>query len=490
MSQGYSYAPPTLDEAIRSYQRAKEKAKLVEKYSKDVKIKSKVSNKGGQNNEENMWKEPHSKHKLRLRRRGYSQGSISELQNSDYTDLDLSEDDYSKKWEAKRKYHNKNRLSKPRNLRQNALIPHHSVPAWSQAYPGNSYYQYAPFVPTFANGPSQFPIHQNGLPGHYMMLNVPYFYPQPPIPHGIPNYPHAYQNPYTTQYNVQPAEPMNMRDFQRDCKYSPAPSRPYSDSDLLETLSKRSFQDSDRFSVIPPIKRMNRSDAAKVIQRGYRGYKNRVKSSTIREKFYIDFVDKLIDDLLVEELLPDILVEVLLYGVKDVKLPTASDRAVAECADHILDECVYDLLRSAANSVFSEILTVYAGKRADNDKCDILQYVVDELIALQIREVVQEFLREYILDFQCERVYNQLVYETTSVLVCEVMKEEFPEAEQVEQTPPKKTKPPFDLDNIILASVLCKSLVPNEDYILDGVIAQGLANQLKLDSGSSGKSML
>ena len=110
----------------------------------------------------------------------------------------------------------------------------------------------------------------------------------------------------------------------------------------------------------------------------------------------------------------------------------------------------------------------------------MMVYVVDELITMQIRDVVQEFLREYIVDFQCERVFNQLVYETISVVVCEVMKEEFPNTN--EDAVPKKAKPPFDLDNIILASVLCKSLVPNEDYILDGVIAQGLANQLKLGS--------
>jgi hypothetical protein len=172
-----------------------------------------------------------------------------------------------------------------------------------------------------------------------------------------------------------------------------------------------------------------------------------------------------------------------LYGVKDVKLPSVTERVVSEYSEQILDECIFDMLKISANSVLSEILAVYAGKKVETDKSDMMLYIVDELITMQIRDVVQEFLREYILEFQCERVFNQMVYETTAVLVCEVLKEEFPDNEH--EMVPKKSKTPFDLDNIILASVLCKSLVPNEDYILDGVIAQGLANQLKLGSNAS-----
>ena len=484
MSQGYGYAPPTLEEAIKSYQRAKEKAALIEKYGgiKNLHISKKSNH---HDLIQKNWDKLPSKPIVRPRRRGYSQGSISELNNSDETDA--SEDCQIRK----KKSQNPHRISKRREPRypkhNNALVPHQSMPAWSQGYPINSFYQYNPFIPTYPSMPSNLPLPGHGLPGHYMNTMVPsvqYFYPQPHPPQGVPSYQHnnMQHHPYTTQYNVQPAGPMNQHDFQRDCKYSPAPSRPYSDSDLLETLSKRSFRDSDRFSVIPPIKSMDRSTAAKVIQRNYRGYKDRVKSGAIKEKFYLDFIDKLIDDLLVEELLPDILVEVLLYGVKDIKLPSVTERVVTEYSEQILEECVYDMLRTAANSVLSEILTVYAGKRADADNTDMMLYIVDELIATQIREVVQEFLREYIVEFQCERVFNQMVYETTSVLVCEVMREEFPDTEK--DLMPKKGKPPFDLDNIILASVLCKSLVPNEDYILDGVIAQGLANQLKIENNT------
>lgn len=482
MSQGYGYAPPTLEEAIKSYKRAKEKATLIDKYST-----TRVKNSNIPHNSKNglkHWDQSPVKQNFRPRRRGYSQGNISELNNSDETD---ASDDYQKK---KKKLPNQNyRVSKrrePHHTRHNALVPHQS--AWSQAY--NPFYQCNPFIQNYPNMPSHLPV--PGLPSQYMnssmplVPSMPYFYPQHVPPQLMQGYHHnnLQHHPYPTQYNVQPAEPMNQRDFQRDCKYSPTPSRPYSDSDLLETLSKRSFRDSEKFSVIPPIHSMDRNRAAEVIQRNYRGYKDRVKSGAIRETFYSDYIDKLIDDLLVEELLPDILVEVLLYGVKDVKLPSVTERVVSEYSDQILEECVYDMLRTTAHSVLSEILTVYAGKRADSEATDMMLYLVDELVAIQIREVVQEFLREYIVEFQCERVFNQMVYETTSVLVCEMMKEQFPHAE--EEMMPKKGKPPFDLDNIILASVLCKSLVPNEDYILDGVIAQGLANQLKLgNSGSS-----
>ena len=113
---------------------------------------------------------------------------------------------------------------------------------------------------------------------------------------------------------MQPAVPMNHKDFHRDCKYSPAPSRPYSDSDLLESLS--TVRDSKRFSVIPPIRHPDQSAAAQVIQRGYRGYRERQQNSAnknVRDRFAKDFLDKLIDELLVEEMLPDLLVGSLLF---------------------------------------------------------------------------------------------------------------------------------------------------------------------------------
>ena len=109
-------------------------------------------------------------------------------------------------------------------------------------------------------------------------------------------------------------------------------------------------------------------------------------------------------------------------------------------------------------------------------------YVIDELIASEIRSVVTDYMQEYIVDFQCERIYNQLLYETISIAVYEEVRGEFPELTEEGGKPAKKERVAFDLDNIILASVLCRSLVPNEDYVLDGVIAQGLANQLKLES--------
>ena len=478
MSQGYGYAPPTLEEAIKSYQRAKEKAALIEKYGKANSSKSNYSRSLNDLQKNDPLPRRHPVHP---RRRGYSQGSISEMNDSDENDLS---EDYLKR---KNKSKNMRKVLKRRepHAYHDALVPHQSIPAWSHAYPVNSFYQYNPFINAYPNMHSHLSLPGPNLPGPYMnsvMPSLPYFYPQPPVGQGVPNH-HSNHNqlhPYSTQYNVRPAEPMDRTDFQRDCKYSPAPSRPYSDSDLLETLSKRSLRDSDRFSIIPPIKSMDRNTAAKVIQQNYRGYKERTVSGAIKEKFFSDYIDKLIDDLLVEELLPDILVEVLLYGTKDIRLPSVTERVVSEFSDQILDECVYDMLRTTANSVLSEILDIYAGKRSSSEATDMMVYVVDELITMQIRDVVQEFFREYIVDFQCERVFNQLVYETISVVVCEVMKEEFPNTN--EDVVPKKAKPPFDLDNIILASVLCKSLVPNEDYILDGVIAQGLANQLKLGS--------
>ncbi|KAL5251743.1 hypothetical protein ACHWQZ_G014788 [Mnemiopsis leidyi] len=471
MSQGYGYAPPTLEEAIKSYQKAKEKAALIEKYGK---VNSKNYSRYGSKNNDLLLR----RHLVQQRRRGYSQGSISEINDSDENS---TSDDY-----PKRKNKNMRKVFKHRepHLHNNALVSHQSIPAWSHPYPVNSFHQYNPFINAYPNMPAHPSLPGPGLPGPYMnsfMPSLPYFYPQPPLGQGVPNY-HLNNpsHPYSTQYNARPAEPMDQHDFQRDCKYSPVPSRPYSDSDLLETLSKHTLRDSDRFTIIPPIKSMDRNTAAKVIQRNYRGYKEKTVSGAIREKFFSDYINKLIDDLLVEELLPDILVEVLLYGTKDIKLPSVTERVVCEFSEQVLDECVYDMLRTTANSVLSEILNIYAGKRDSRNATDMMVYIIDELIMLQIRDVVQEFLREYIVDFQCKRVFNQLVYETTSVLVCEVLKEDYPDEE--EDVLPKKGKPPFDLDNIILASVLCKSLVPNEDYILDGVIAQGLANQLKLGS--------
>ena len=461
MSQGYSYAPPTLDEAIKAYQRAKKKEKDIDSYSQRKKINGLTNNLTP------------TQPSFRTRQKGNSQGSISEIHYSDEVN-DYDDEDKRRKIIRSRKFSNRRRKEEPT---YSPVPSNNIVPAWSQGVPGGSIY---PPVPQYSNMVHYSNLHYPPPLPNLQQYRNPYvsnLYPSPfcyPYAQPAPSYVHP---PIGTQYNIKPAEPMNQKDFQRDCKCSPTPSRPYSDSDLLESVSNRAVRDSERFNVIPPIKKMDRSDAAKVIQRNYRGYKDKKNSdNTIKETFYSDFIDKLIDELLTDELLPDLLVEVLLYGVRDVKLPSITERVVREHGDQIMDECVHEMLSESINSVMAEMLSVYSGKKSDLNKHDRMNYVIDELISLQIREVVNEFMQEYIIDYQCERIYNQLVFESLSILANEVSKEGETNEPVLAQN---LSKAPFDLDSVILASVLCKSLVPNEDHILDSVIAQGLVNQLR-----------
>ena len=457
MSQGYSYAPPTLDEAIKAYQRAKEKAKDVDIYSQRKKQNGPPNNLSS------------SEPVFRMQRKGNSQGSIFDAHYSD--SIDNYDDEKRRKTIRSRKYSDCRRkmASSSRQSISNSVVP-----AWTQGISNNSLYH-----PHYSNlhysnlhiPPSLPSLQQYPAPYVSSLYQAPYCYPVAP--------PASYIHPSVgAQYNIKPAEPMNHKDFQRYCKCSPTPPRPYSDSDLLETMSKNGIKDSERFSVIPPIKNMDRTTAAKVIQKNYRGYKYKKSLRTIKESFYSDFIDKLIDELLTEELLPDLLVEVLLYGVRDIKLPNVTERVVCEYGDEILDECVYEMLRDVINTVMGEMVSVYSNKKLDSKKLDSMNYVVDELISLQIREAVSEFMKEYIIDYQCERIYNQLIYDSLAMLVNEEVGNN--DSEQSKN----HVRAPFDLDNVILASVLCKSLVPNEDYILDGVIAQGLVNQLRNGSTS------
>ena len=116
------------------------------------------------------------------------------------------------------------------------------------------------------------------------------------------------------------------------------------------------------------------------------------------------------------------------------------------------------------------MIAIYKNKAPINPRSDPFLYLLDELIAGQIQETVREFMKEYILEMQAVRVYDQLVFEEISSVVVEECKGE---------APLEETKPTFNVDNVILASVLSKALLQQDDYVMDSVIAQGLAGYLK-----------
>ena len=76
MSQGYTYSPPTLEEAIKAYQRAKEKAKQIESYSRSKNSTYLLNSDLNHNHNPKPAKsvfDAERFHDVRPRRRGYSQ---------------------------------------------------------------------------------------------------------------------------------------------------------------------------------------------------------------------------------------------------------------------------------------------------------------------------------------------------------------------------------------------------------------------------------
>ena len=363
MSQGYTYAPPTLEEAINSYQRAKEKAKSIDSLAanrtsrqrdlvnKQLSTQSiiKKSNLLRQHHKESITKP------VQAHRRGRSQGNIPEDSDSDsdqinynrrrdkgrrdhhgrrhHDEEDIFRDDSSPDHGySKHRYVSDNkgshRRDQHRHRREHDRNNHQSSSALRQ-----SIIQYAPPVPYQGNHPFPFQANPTWAQYPYQALQMmPQHNALQPYP---PPYPPQHANPYYPQYpyypgsmmppqNIQPAVQMRAGDFRRDCKHScsPAPSRPYSDSDLLESLATKYDRASSKFSVVPPIipqmsrRKLTKTEAVKKIQRYYRGYRARKKqkhiSGIVKSKFIQNFGELLLDEIITEDILPDIIIEVFI----------------------------------------------------------------------------------------------------------------------------------------------------------------------------------